>query len=79
MQVGFLGSADSWYYSDLLRAATADEHLVAIRFSDLCGRSGTWPQRQNPQLQPSTVDSLAATFTAKELDLATLEAVLVRS
>ena len=79
MQVGFLGSADSWYYSDLLRAATRDEHLVAIDFTELAGRSGSCLERDSLPGNESTTGSSVARWFAAGVDLATLDALLVRT
>ena len=79
MHVGFLGSADSWYYSDLLRAAAADERLLAIGFTDLAGRCGNYPDRNSDQVSESTAGSSVARWFAAGVDLTTLDALLVRT
>lgn len=79
MQVGFLGSADSWYYSDLLRASSSDERLLPIRFTDLCGRCGSCPDRDSDQVGGTAAGSSAARWFAGGVDLMTLDALLVRT
>ena len=79
MQVGFLGSADSWYYSDLLRAATRDEHLVPIDFTELAGRSGSCLERDSHPGNGSITGSSVARWFAAGVDLTTLDALLVRT
>ncbi len=79
MQVGVLGSADSWYYSDLSRAAATEEHLVAIDFTNLAGRSGSCLERDGGQGNGSTTDSSAARWFAAGVDLEALDALLVRT
>ena len=73
MQVAFLGSAESWYYSDLLRAAKVGEELVAISYRELMSRCGTWPAVQ------AADEDLAARFSDGVQNLASCDAVLMRT
>ena len=78
MQVGFLGSANSWYFSDLVRAAKTDEQLVALSYEGLSARSGKL-LRADAQGLPGSTEGTASIFSADALNLATLDAVLVRT
>ncbi|MEO2020398.1 MAG: RimK family alpha-L-glutamate ligase [Pirellulaceae bacterium] len=79
MQVAFLGSAESWYYADLLRAAKVDEELVAISYRDLASRCGTWSATQAADGDLSPAAGLAARFSDGVRDLAACDAVLMRT
>lgn len=79
MQVGFLGSADSWYYSDLMRAARTEEHLVQIAFADLAGRSGRLFTGAKDPNNEDVVGSSVARWFAAGVDLDALDALLVRT
>lgn len=64
MQIGFLGSATSWYRHDLQRAA-ADDHIVTpVPFSQLASSLG---------------DDRQFTATSGTIDLGQFDALLVRS
>jgi ribosomal protein S6--L-glutamate ligase len=73
MQVAFLGSAESWYYSDLLRAAKVGEELVAISYRELMSRCGTWPAAQ------AADEALQTRFSDGVQDLASCDAALMRT
>ena len=79
MQVGFLGSADSWYYSDLMRAARTEAHLVQIAFADLAGRSGRLFTGAKDPNNEDVVGSSVARWFAAGVDLDALDALLVRT
>jgi len=79
MRIGFLGSADSWYYSDLLRAAATDEHLVPIAFTDLAGRSGSLAASDRTLGDDPRLNSSTARWFAAGVDLTALDALLVRT
>lgn len=63
MRLNVLGSADGWYFRDLKRAASSDETIIPVSFSDLrceASRHG-------------------ACFASGEIDLSAANATLVRS
>ena len=64
MQIAFLGSADSWYFKDLLRAAASRHALQAVPFS---------------RLSASLVESKECRVTSDEFNLSGVDAVLVRT
>ena len=63
MRIAILANADSWYLSDLRRAAAGRHEIVAVAFRDLV----------------SSIGDGAVRLAAAGADLAAADAVLVRS
>lgn len=78
MNIGFLGSATSWYLKDLQRAA-GDTYLVqAVPFSQIASQLAQQQSaHRSPQYQPRQPKPFAA--SSAETDLSDFDALLVRS